>query len=630
MPCRRRRAMGEPMPEADERRTRHYLLATFLETGMGFWRKGAGPTGWVLTGSLIAVSLINLYVQYRINVWNRDIFDALEKRDAHRVLLEALIFVPLTIANVSLAMTLVYARLTTQRRWRAWFNAYILDHWLNAGRYYQLNLIGGDHRNPEYRISEDLRVACDAPVDFGVGIFNAATSAITFIGVLLFIGGSLTIPLGGTSITIPGFLVVAAVAYAVLASGSMIAIGKRFVIVSENKNQAEAEYRYALTRLRENGESIALLGGDEEERAGLDGAFQMVLRRWREVLGQWMRTTTVSQTSQTLVPVVPIILCAPKFLAGQMTLGQMMQATSAFVTVQIAFNWVVENYPRLADWTASARRVASLLVSIEALERADKEETTNRIQRGETSDAALRLRNLSVTLDDGSAVVNDADVAIAPGEKVLVAGESGTGKSTLVRAISGLWPWGEGEVLIQSGAKLFLMPQKPYVPLGTLKRAATYPQAPDDVPDDVVRKTLEEVGLGHFVERLNEDAKWEDTLSGGEKQRLDFARILLQKPDIVVMDEATSALDPPSQEALMKLLLERLSKATIISVGHRPELEAFHTRKLVLEYRSDGARLVRDEHLRRPLRRSAELLSSLFRERATTPSRPATERMDWI
>ena len=615
------------MPEDDERRTRQYLLASFWETALGFWRKDAGPTAWLLTASLVLVTLVNLYVQYRINVWNRDVFDALEKKDASKVLMQAMIFLPLTVANVSLAIAAIHTRLTTQRRWRAWFNGHILDRWLDSGRYYQLNLIAGDHRNPEYRIAEDLRVACDAPVDFGVGIFTAATSAITFIGVLLFIGGSLTIPIAGTTVTIPGFLVVAAVIYAVLASGSMILIGRRFVTVSENKNQAEAEYRYALTRLRENGESIALLGGDEEERAGLDAAFKTVLRRWREVLGQWMRTTTVSQTSQTLVPVVPIILCAPKFLGGEMTLGQVMQATSAFVTVQIAFNWVVENYPRLADWTASARRVASLLVSLDALERADKEESTNRIRRGETDGAALRLRDLSVTLDDGSAVVNEADVEIAPGEKVLGAGESGTGKSTLVRAISGLWPWGDGEILIQANAKVFLMPQKPYVPLGTLKRATTYPLSPDEVDDEVARKTLEEVGLGHFADRVDEDTRWEDMLSGGEKQRLDFARILIQSPDIVVMDEATSALDPPSQERLMKLLLERLPKATIISVGHRPELEAFHTRKLVLEYRTDGARLVRDEYLRRPLRRSAELLSSLFNRESV---RPTSEQNEWI
>jgi len=606
------------MAEQDERRTRQYLLPFFWEAALGFWRKGAGPTAWLLTVALIAITLVNLGVQYRINVWYRAMFDALDRKDPSGVLFQSLIFLPLTVANVALAVAALHARMTTQRRWRAWLNGHVLDRWLTGGRYYQLNLIAGDHRNPEYRIADDLRVACDAPVDFAAGIFAAALSAITFIGVLWFIGGALTIHVGGRTFAIPGFLVIAAVLYAAVASGSMVVIGRRFVVVSENKNQAEAEYRYAITRLRENGESIALLGGETEERAGLDSAFRTVLKRWRDVLGQWMRTTIVSQTSSAFVPVIPLILSAPKYVEGTMTLGQVMQAASAFVTVQVAFNWVVDNYPRLSDWTASARRVASLLASLERLERADREETTGRITRKESDAAALRLRGLSVTLDDGSAVVNEADVEICPGEKVLVAGESGTGKSTLVRAVSGLWPWGQGEILLRANAKLFLMPQQPYVPLGTLRRAATYPLSPEQVDDQIVRKTLEEVGLGHFIERLDEDTRWENILSGGEKQRLAFARILIHRPDIVVMDEATAALDPPSQEHLMRLILERLPQATVISVGHRPELEAFHNRKLILEYHPEGARLVRDVSLEPwTFRRSARFLSRLLaRERS--------------
>ena len=227
-----------------------------------------------------------------------------------------------------------------------------------------------------------------------------------------------------------------------------------------------------------------MLGGENEERAGLDAAFTTVRKRWRELMMQYIRTTVVSQTSNGLAPIIPILLCAPKYVAGTMTLGEVMQAASAFVTVQVAFNWLVDNYPRLADWTASARRLASLLVSLDRLERADREETTGRIVRKPAEDGALRLRNLSVTLDDGSAVVNEADIEIAPGEKVLVVGESGTGKSTLVRAIAGLWPWGGGEILIKFEG-LFLMPQQPYVPLGTLRRAVTYPLSPEDVDDAV-------------------------------------------------------------------------------------------------------------------------------------------------
>lgn len=601
----------------DDPTTRQYLLACFWEAALGFWRKGAGPIAWVLTIVLVALAFVNLGIQYRLNVWYRAMFDALDQKDASEVLTQSLIFLPLTVANVGLAAVAVYARMTMQRKWRNWLNNHVLDRWISSGRYYQLDLVAGDHKNPEYRVAEDLRVSVEAPVDFAVGILSAVLTAITFIGVLWFIGGTLTIPLGGTSIDIPGFLVIAAVLYSVLTSGAMAIIGRRFVVVSERKNQAEAEYRYALTRVRENSESIAMLGGEGEERYALDNAFKTILTRWREMVTQWVRTTIVSQTSSGFVPVLPILLCAPKYVAGTMTLGQVMQASSAFVTVQTAFNWLVDNYPRLADWTASARRLASLLTSLDLLERADREETTGRITHGETEGAALRLRGLSVTLDDGSAVVGEADVDIARGEKVLVVGESGTGKSTLVRAISGLWPWGSGEILIQASARLFLMPQQPYVPLGTLRRAATYPISPEEVADEVVRKTLEEVGLGHFIERLDEDDRWESILSGGEKQRLAFARLLIQRPDIVVMDEATAALDPPSQETLMKLVLERLPDATVISVGHRAELEAFHSRKLVLEYHPEGARLGRDESLQWTFRRSARFLSRLLtREKA--------------
>jgi len=594
----------------EEQQTRQYLLARFWDAALGFWRKGGGRTAWSLTFMVIAIALTNLALQYRLNVWHRVMFDALDKRDGSGVLYQTMIFFPLIAAVVGVAAAATYARMTLQRRWRDWLNAHVLDQWLTSGRYYQLNLVPGDHTNPEYRVAEDLRLSVDAPVDFSIGVFSAVTSAIVFIGVLWFIGGELTIPIGSTVLRIPGFLVVAAFIYALLASGSMVMIARGFVTVSENKNQAEADYRYMLTRLRENGESIAILGGGNEERAGLDDAFTTVRKRWYELMIQYIRTTIVSQSSNGVAPIVPILLCAPKYVAGTMSLGEVMQAASAFMIVQAAFNWLVENYPRLADWTASASRLASLLVSLDRLERAEREETTGRIVRKQAEAGTLRLRDVSVTLDDGSAVVNEADIEIARGEKVLVVGESGTGKSTLVWAIAGLWPWGTGEILIKFEG-LFLMPQKPYVPLGTLRRAVTYPLSPEEVDDAVVRTTVEEVGLGHFLDRLDEDATWEHVLSGGEKQRLAFARVLIQRPEIIVMDEATAALDPLGQEQLMRLLLERLPEATVISVGHRAELEAFHTRKLVLEHHADGARLVSDESIQRTFGRSAHLLSKL-------------------
>lgn len=603
----------EDSGEDTEELRRHYLLRRFWQTAGGFWEKRGRPIAWVLSITLFIIILLNIAASYGMNLWNRAIFDALEKKDAATVLFLSMIYFAILAASVSVNVTQVYARMTLQRRWRRWLTDTLVDRWLRGGRYYQLNLVSGDHTNPEYRIADDVRIATESPVDFVTGVVTAFLSAVTFIVVLWTIGGALEFNVGGFHIYIPGFLVIAAVLYAVIASTSMAFIGRRFVAVSEDKNQSEAELRYVLTRLRENGESIALIQGEEEERAGVARALKKVLRTWRDICFQNMKTTIVSQTSSYIAPILPIILCAPKFLDGTMSLGEVMQAASAFTIVQGAFNWLVDNYPRLADWTASARRAASLMVSLDALERAESGDGIERITiTHDGKGAALRLRDLSVTLDDGTAVVDDTDVAIKPGERVLIAGESGTGKSTLVRAIAGLWPWGEGRIEVQKGAKMMLLPQRPYIPIGTLRRAATYPDAADSRSLKEVAEAFKRVGLKHLIDRIDDEAPWDQTLSGGEKQRLAFARIFLHNPDIIVLDEATAALDPESQDKLMALLSRAPEHTTLISVGHRPELEAFHSRKIVLERRRGGAKLVSDIKL---VRKPARLIHRLLRRR---------------
>jgi putative ATP-binding cassette transporter len=601
--------------EEAEQARRDYLLKRFWISARGFWGAGGGRLAWAFSGGLLLLILLQISFQYGINVWNRAIFDAIEKKDSARVLHLSAVFFPLAIGSVVVGVSQVYARMGIQRRWRAWVTNSVVSRWLKNGRYYQLNLVDGDHQNPEYRVAEDLRVATDAPVDFAAGVTQAFLSATTFIVVLWTIGGALTFSLGGTTMTIPGFLVIAAVFYAAIASSSMAVIGRNFVAVSESKNQAEAEYRYALTRVRENGESIALLGGEEEERSGIDKSFTKVIRQWAYLAGQHMRTTVVSQGSSLIAPVVPILLCAPKFLDGSMSLGQVMQAASAFTIVQAAFGWLVDNYPRLAEWNAGARRIASLMMSLDGLERAETGDGINRIKRGETKgDAVLSLNNLSVTLDDGTAVVGDAEIDIAAGERVLVAGESGTGKSTLVRAIAGLWPWGEGSVDFHADRRLFMLPQKPYVPSGTLRRAAAYPGAAEDWTIEQIGEALDKVGLAHLKDKIEEDAPWDQTLSGGEKQRLAFARLFLHRPDIIVFDEATSALDAKSQDKMMQLVNEELKDATIVSVAHREELEAFHSRKITLERRKGGAKFVSDIDLI-PRKSKRRLLGRFLRTR---------------
>jgi vitamin B12/bleomycin/antimicrobial peptide transport system ATP-binding/permease protein len=607
----------EMTPEEAEQARKDYLLTRFWISARGYWGKNGDRLAWVFSVGLLILIVTNVGFQYGINVWNRAIFDAIEKRDSATVFYLSAVFFPLAIGSVLLGVAQVFARMGIQRRWRGWLTSSVMTRWLASGRYYQLNLVGGDHKNPEYRIAEDLRVATDAPVDFTAGVTSALLSAATFIVVLWTIGGALTVTLGGSSITIPGFLVIAAVLYAAIASGAITMIGRRFVQVSEDKNQAEAEFRYTLTRVRENGESIALLGGEEEERDGLDKNFTKVLRQWSLLARQHMRTTLVSQGSNLIAPVVPLLLCAPKYLDGSMSLGQVMQAASAFTIVQTAFGWLVDNYPRLADWNACARRIASLMMSLDGLERAEQGDGIGRIQRGETEgEAMLGLHDLSVALDDGTAVVGETDVVIEPGERLLVAGESGTGKSTLVRAIAGLWPWGGGSVNFHPDRRLFMLPQKPYVPSGTLRRAIAYPGAAEDWTVAQMGETLHKVGLDHLKEKIEEDAPWDQTLSGGEKQRLAFARLLLHKPDIVILDEATSALDEKSQDKMMEMVTKELPRATIVSVGHRAELEAFHSRKIVLERRKGGAKLVSDVDLI-PRKGKRRLLGRFLRGRKT-------------
>jgi putative ATP-binding cassette transporter len=573
---------------------RALLVQRFWTLARGFWAGDRNRLAWMLTIALVALVFLQLAVQYRLNLWNRDIFNALERRDGASVVQQALIFLPLATATVGLAITAVYGRMTMQREWRAWLADQLIGRWLRGGHYYQLNLIAGDHQNPEGRITDDARIATDAPVDFAVGILGALATAATFVGVLWSVGGSITLGAADGAVVVPGYLVVSAVLYSAIVSSAMVLAARRFVPVSERTMQAEAEMRYALTRLRDNGESIALLGGEREEHAALRRNLGAIVQRWTALCRQHMRSTLVSNGNYVLAPVVPLVLCAPKYLEGTMSLGEVVQAAAAFVHVQSAFNWMVDNYPRLADWMASSGRVGSLLVALDHLDAVGHDGATHAIRRTEADGPALRLRDLSVTLDDGTVVIDDADAVIQPGEKVMVVGESGTGKSTLVRAIAGLWPWGEGEIAIHRNARLFLMPQHPYIPIGSLRRAAAYPRAADTVPDPVLRELMQAVGLDHLTDRLDEEGPWNFALSGGETQRLAFVRLLLHRPDIVVMDEATSALDPASQARLMALLVERLPDIALVTVAHRPELEAFHRRKLVFEHRPGGARLVKD------------------------------------
>ena len=340
----------------------------FWRIASGFWRGPSRRTAWTLSALLFAVVLLELAVKYRLNFWYRDFFDALEKKNGGELWHQGLLFVPLVLASIAIATTGVWGRMTAQRRWRRWLTVRLIDSWLKDDRYRRLNEVAGDHRNAEYRIAEDARIATEAPIDFAVGLLTSLLTVIIFADVLWTIGGRIGFPLFGGHVVVPGYLVVAVIGYAMLTTLAVLVAGRRMVDVVKKTDHTEAELRYEGSRLRENSEKTAIRGAKAEEGRALHTALDRVIARWRDLCWQLMRTTVISHGNLLLAPFVGLVLCAPKYLADTMTLGEVVQAAAAFVAVQGAFNWLVENYPRLASWAASIHRVSALLTALDRLD----------------------------------------------------------------------------------------------------------------------------------------------------------------------------------------------------------------------------------------------------------------------
>jgi putative ATP-binding cassette transporter len=572
--------------------TPHSSVRAFAVVASGYWTApGYRLVAWLLTAGLATTVAGNVGIALWLNVWNRDFFNALEKKDL--ALLFHLLWVLAAIvgsAGVGVAIQLHIKR-RLQINWRSWLSNITVLRWLHSGRQYQLGLLAEDVDNPDGRIAEDIRVSTEYAVEFAQSILQCALQLVTFLGVLWVLSGTLPVRLAGVEFELPGYMVWCAVAYAVIGSVLTYALGRGLIPAGNARQGREADFRSGLTRAREHAEGIALMHGETDERERLRGSLFGLRSAWNvQTRGQGNLSLLTSSLAY-LAPIVPLIVALPRYLAGQIQLGGLMQTAQAFSSVQWALSWLIDNFPKFADWRASTDRVVHLHLALTDLEESAEANDGSRIElHAASNDDRLVMRELGVARPDGEFLVAEAEIEIHRPERVLIRGESGSGKSTIMRAVAGVWPWGRGAIHLPSGVMTF-MPQKPYFPIGTLRDIMLYPKAPEGISDNTLKDMLHKVGLDHLRERLDETERWDHILSGGEQQRVAFARVIIHKPDWIFMDEATSALDEAGQENVMKLLIEELPETSIVSIGHRPGLEAFHTRELTLVPGKEGARL---------------------------------------
>jgi putative ATP-binding cassette transporter len=561
-------------------------LSTIARLAVPYFRSEDRWPGRILLASLIAIQLSLVGIAVLLNAWYNKFYTALGERNWDVFMEQLLYFCLLAAAAVVLEVYQLYLNQWLQIRWRRWLTRRYLANWLEGATHYRMQLFGDAADNPDQRIADDVRLFIERTLTIGVGLLGAIVTLASFVMILWTLSAAAPAQIFGISVTIPGYLVWAALIYAILGTTLTHLIGSPLVRLNFNQQRFEADFRFNLVRVRENSEQIALLGGENAESDSLLTRFGRVVANWHLIMSRQKRLTFFTTTYTRFALVFPFIVASPAYFAGAMQLGGLLQTAGAFNSVETALSYFINVYRDLAEWRAVIARLDGFDRSIDVA-RAAAAASVAQSETVHPAKTGLTIEGMSVQLPTGAPLVTTEDLFIKAGERTLITGPSGCGKSTFFRAVAGLWPFGKGTVAVPRGSKLMMLPQRPYFPIATLEDAVCYPSERGTFTPEVISEVIEAAGLPALARRLAEEAHWNRILSLGEQQRLAVARAILQAPDYLFLDEATASLDEQSESKLYKLLHERLPRATIVSIGHRSTLFAFHDRHLALHPEGD-------------------------------------------
>ena len=558
-----------------------------------YWVSEDRGPGLGLLLVVVSLTLGMVYLSVLLNRWNNDFFSALQEKNAVAFRRQLLQVGWLVGAFIVLAVYQLYLNQMLEIRWRRWLTERYLRAWLTDRAYYRMQLVDGEADNPDQRIAEDVQLLISHTLALFIGGLRAIVTLGTFVAILWGLSGRLAVPIGGLTLILPGYMVWVSILYA--AGGTWLTdwIGRPLVRLNFDRQRYEADFRFSLVRFRENTEGVALYRGEPDEFRGFRELFEAVVRNWWGIMRRQKRLTTFTSGYSQGAWIVPSVVAAPRYFRGELGLGGLMQTVGAFNQVQDALSFFVVSYKEIADWCAVVERLAGFERALERMRRAAA--LGDGVRHVDGDDTRLTVEDVDLHLPDGRPLVTHVNLSLVRGDSVLLGGASGSGKSTLFRAIAGIWPFGRGEIRASPRARVLFLPQRPYLPIGTLRSVVSYPMPAAGVDDATLREALEAVDLGGLAGRLDEAGHWALQLSPGEQQRIAFARALVQKPDWLFLDEATAAVDEVTEARLYRLVRDRLPGTTLFSVGHRATLRPFHARRLVVERTGNGPASIVEE-----------------------------------